>query len=151
KAVRAYEGGEIVLRQDLKTPPGELTLAENERAMWIPVDVGSYVPSLIEPGDMVSFIVPKSMAAANDPESETGFTAAVSEGGSEIVGPFRIVSLGGRLGSDEVYRASGAGNAQENVMGIAVRVDGDALEARAQKLFDRLQQGDFRRAGVLLH
>ncbi len=150
KSVRGYEGSEIILRQDLKTPPAEMSLQENERVMWIPVDVNTFVPSLVVPGDFVSFIVAKQRALP-DPESDEAISGTSVSGASEIVGPFRIVSLGGRLGSSDVFRASGERNAQENVMGIAVKMQGDELEPKAQKLFSRLQQSGFRQAGVLLH
>lgn len=150
KAIREYDGGEIILRQDLKTPPAELTLLENERVMWIPVDVNTFVPALVAPGDFVSFIVPKPVDA---PELELTGTpeGAIASHSHEIVGPFRIVSLGNRLGSSQVFRAAGLSGGQENVLGISVQVQRDELEPRAQKLFDRLKQTNFRQVGVLLH
>jgi hypothetical protein len=161
-ALHNYEGGEIVLRQDLKTPQAELSISDDERVMWIPVDTNTFVPSLVAPGDFVSFIVPKKfdrlvVPPANDPSIDDGTgdpdneTAPQVVRENEIVGPFRILSLGGRLGSDAVFRAAGGGKTQENVMGIAVKIAGDELEPRAQKLFDRLQQSNFRQVGVLLH
>ncbi len=150
KAVRSYEGGEIILRQDLKTPPPELTLLENERVMWIPVDASTFVPSLVAPGDFVSFIVPK-LVDLGDPQLTGTPEGTVVSKEHEIVGPFRIVSLGNRLGSAEVFRAAGLSNAQDNVIGIGVRMERDELEPRAQKLFDRLRQTNFRQVGVLLH
>jgi hypothetical protein len=150
KAIHNYDGGEIVLRQDLKTPPAELTLAENERVMWIPVDSGTFVPSLVAPGNLVSFIVPKALSPADAALASSANGQATSNQ-HEIIGPFRIVSLGNRLGSQEVFRAAGMPGGQENVLGISVQVEKNELEARAQKLFDRLKQTNFRQVGVLLH
>ncbi len=64
-ANRPYSEGDLVLRQDLKAPPPELKLREkNERAMWIPVDTTTFVPSLVVPGNDVSFLVSRYTPAA---------------------------------------------------------------------------------------
>ena len=69
----------------------------------------------------------------------------------ETVGPFRVLSIGNRLGSADVLKASGSAQFQENVMTIAVKMQGDQLEPRAVKLLTLLQSGGARQAGVLLH
>lgn len=169
KAVRAYAGGDVLLRQELKTPPAEFNLGADELAIWIPVDGSSFVSSLVAPGDMVSFFVISPAPAVqadvppgfnekeNDPEWNLEGNlpikqaAPIAFGESELIGPFRILSLGGRLGSYEVSRASGASSAQENVMGIAVRQVGNTVEPKAEKLLQRVNSASFRQAGVLLH
>ena len=60
---RALSGGMFLLAEDLKTPPQELRLADDEKAMWIPVETRAFVPSLITPGDLVSFVVTHNQAA----------------------------------------------------------------------------------------
>ena len=67
KAVREYQTGDVILLQELKTPPAELNLNPNEDAVWIPVDGGSFVSSLVSPGDMVSFYVAAPSAKASVP------------------------------------------------------------------------------------
>lgn len=169
KAVRAYNGGDVLLRQELKTPPDEFKLGKDELAIWIPVDGSSFVSSLVAPGDMVSFFVSVPAPAVElanptgtgqneqDPEwnLEGNLPAKrpdpIAFGESELIGPFRILSLGGRLGSYEVSRASGGSSAQENVMGIAVRQVGNTVEPKAEKLLQRINSASFRQAGVLLH
>ena len=169
KAVRDYVGGDVLLRQELKTPPEQFTLGKNELAIWIPVDGSSFVSSLVAPGDMVSFFVarpapavdsgaiPSGINADEDPEWNldgnlpTQPPEPIAFGESELIGPFRILSLGGRLGSYEVSRASGASSAQENVMGIAVRQVGNGVEPKAEKLLQRVNSASFRQAGVLIH
>jgi hypothetical protein len=148
KALQAYHGGELILRQDLKTPPTEFTLLDHERAMWIPVDVGTFVPSLISPGDQVSFIVSSPLPSDS---AQIATSSVPQETINEMVGPFRVISLGGRLGSYEVFQAAGESTARENVMGIAVKVENDELDPKAEKLFGRLRQTNFRQVGVLLH
>lgn len=167
KALHEYRGGEILLRQELRTPPEEFKLQENELAMWVPVSTAAFVSSLVKPGDMVSFVVPSPGTVFRDlvePEEdnpqlgpEFGSTeeidqpTVVSNANSELVGPFRILSLGDRLGSYEVSVASGAPRARENVLGIAVRRVGEGIDPRAEKLVRWMAQPNFRQAGVVLH
>lgn len=168
KAVREYQTGDVILLQELKTPPAELNLNPNEDAVWIPVDGGSFVSSLVSPGDTVSFYVAaptvKSIVPAVVPPEGSEEPAWDLEGGnkkkpnqpmiyggSETIGPFRIISLGGRLGSFQVSRASGASSGQENVIGIAVTKMGDRYEPNAERLLQRINSAGFRKAGVLLH
>lgn len=75
----------------------------------------------------------------------------VVRGGSEIIGPFRVLSLGNRLGSLEVMQANHIPQVQENVMTISVQVVGDELEPKAKKLWEALCRTNFRGVGVLLH
>ena len=67
------------------------------------------------------------------------------------MGPFKVLSIGNRLGSADVFKAAGMPQQQENVLSISVRADGNQLEAKAKKLWDLLQAGGFRQAGVVLH
>jgi hypothetical protein len=157
-ATRNYEEGELVLRSDLKTPPPELNLQPDERAMWIPVDTRTFVPTLVMPGDEVSFIVSKTPAPRAAPPSEEEDDSAPplpmpvpASGEAEVIGPFKVLSLGNRLGSAEVMRAAGVQQVQENVMTIRVQLFGGQLDPKAQKLWSRLQASDYRQAGVLLH
>ena len=171
KALKPYLGGEVVLTQDLKTPPEEFKLGAEELAIFIPVDGGSFVSSLVEPGDMVSFYINSPVVVADEnPENDQPVEDAnpnpewnldgtkqesapdrVSPGSAEYIGPFRVLSLGDRLGSYEVSRASGGRSAQENVMGIAVKRMGNGVELKAEKLLKRVNSASFRQAGFLLH
>jgi hypothetical protein len=144
---RALTGGSMLLRQDLKTPPQELRFGHDpnvqERAMWIPVETRTFVPSLVVPGDMVSFLV--SGTAAGTP------TPADGSAPTEIIGPFKILSLGNRLGSVAVLRASKVSQVQENVMTIRVKIENSRLEPKARKLWKLLRATNFRQVGILLH
>ena len=157
-AVRLYTGGELLLRQDLKTPPPQLSLTrENERAMWIPVDTRTFVPSLVNPGDQVSFLLGDVPTPAMPRESEDDNPDAVPAAPpppskqSELVGPFRVLSLGNRLGSADVLKAAGIPQQQENVMTVSVTVEGNQLEPKAARLWNLLRLSGFRQVGVVLH
>jgi len=169
---RTIGGETLLLAEDLKTPPQELKLGENERAMWIPVDTRGFVPSLVLPGDTVSFIASRSQMGAPTPakppeqpaDGAGNELASAPTGPTEIIGPFTILSLGNRLGSPEVMRAAKIPQVQENVMTIAVKVikvkknpddpkspEYEELEEKAATLWKVLQATNFRQVGVLLH
>jgi len=158
---RTLTGETLLLSDDLKTPaPRELKLEENERAWGIPLDSRQFVPSLVVPGDLVSFLVPRlrnprptPAGALNPggPDAPPAAAPAAAAGANEIIGPFRVLSLGNRLGSAEVLRAARVPQLQENVMTVAVKVDLGILEPKAQKLADLLRATNFRQVQVLLH
>ncbi len=162
-AAYTFDGGEIILRQRLKTPPPTMELTrEDERGLPIPVDTRSFVPSLVNPGDIVSFLIttggppPPPPDADNDGNSPTPAQSVVRPSATatqrmETIGPFRVLSIGNRLGSADVLKSSGSSQFQENVMTIAVKMQGDQLEPRATRLLGLLQSGGTRQAGVLLH
>ena len=71
---------------------------------------------------------------------------------TEEIGPFRVVSVGGRLGSDRVERFSGGkSSGQQNTLGVALKRVGQGFEPKADKLRDRVISSGFRHAGVFLH
>src|SRR5262245_50850061 len=117
-ATKSYASGEILLRQHLHTPPEtdiKKLLAADEVVLWLPVDTRTFVPSLVNAGDNVSFVVPQ-MGRNGPAGADDGSGARPSAAGTEIVGPFRILALGNRLGTQEVLRAYGVTPTQENVM-----------------------------------
>lgn len=158
-AIKSYSPGEILLRQDLRTPPQndiKKLLAPNERVMWIPVDTRTFVSSLVSAGDQISFLVPRGIRVSPAPASaegdSSGAAAPATAGTSpEMIGPFRILALGNRLGSREVLSAAGVSAAQENVMAVAVKVTAGELDERGQRLSDLLRQTNFQQVQVLLH
>jgi hypothetical protein len=157
-AVRLHPEREILLRQDLKTPPPALTLnKEKEVAIFIPVDTRTFIPSLVSAGDLVSFMVGgvPTPAVPPDQDGSSENTAVPTlpsvPGNAELIGPFKVLSLGNRLGSAEVLKASGLPQLQENVMTISASVEGGQLDPKAQKLWKLLQANGFRQVGVVLH
>ena len=167
KAIRDYGGsefGEIVLLQDLKTPPTELSLLSGEQLMWIPVDTRAAVTRNINPGNWVSFIVPigsvppaKPLKPVNpdDPDAtDDGGLAVMPQTPQKFktIGQFRVVSVGTRTCSQEVAKAYNISQQQENVLGIAVRADERGVVDRdALALWELVQQNSLRQAGVILH
>src|SRR5262245_46811032 len=151
-ATKSYSPGEILLAHDLRTPPEmdiKRLLAPDERAVWIPVDTRTFVPALVNAGDTVSFIVPRVAGTFPIPAGDDGSGKAPSM--TETIGPFRILALGNRLGSQEVLRAAGQTASQENVMAVAVRIVGSEFDEKGQKLLDTLRMTNFQQCQVILH
>lgn len=165
---RTLTDGTLLLRSDIKTPPPELELGKDETAMWIPVDSRAFVPSLVMPGDMVSFRVPAlhpgaamqptpaapaAAAGALQPKPDESDAAAtvLPSGPTETIGPFRVLSVGNRLGSADVMRAAKIPQMQENVLTIRVSKSVAGETERADKLWNRLQAVNFRQIGIVLH
>jgi hypothetical protein len=69
----------------------------------------------------------------------------------ERIGPFRVLSLGTRLGSVEVARAARHSAVQENVMMVAVRIENDKFEPKAIKLLRLMERNRSRALGYVLH
>lgn len=155
RATRRMRGGELYFRDDFVTPTKELELEEKQRLIWVPVDSSSFVPSLVDPGDQITFILPV------DPASRTrsvmvdgpGLTPSGDEGvaDAEFIGPFTVKSLGNRLSSMKIASANHSTSVQERQVGIIVNVEGTKFEAKAMKLLDRLQNTNSRNIKVSLH
>ncbi|MDC0307777.1 MAG: hypothetical protein P8M30_01800 [Planctomycetaceae bacterium] len=149
-ATKAYRGNEILLWQDLQTPSerdfSEL-LAVNEVARWVPVDSRSFIPERVSPGNLISFLFPRTSATptpgnSNNPSLQTA--------GSTIIGPFRILSLGARTGDRDPRQAYTRSTGQENLIGISVKVTEGSLDPEAEKLFQILGNNTAP-PGVILH
>mgnify|MGYP005836715917 CR=1 FL=1 len=175
RVCRAIEGGSLLLRDDLRTPPPrELEQAEDELAWSVPVDSRASLTTFIVPGDMVSFLVGRSgfptPAGAPPPAAELGSSAGddpgeVDElapipqpppapplrGQPEMIGPFKVLSVGARLGSYDVERSAGLRFGSQNSLTIAVKQSGGQLEPKAQKLAAMLQASNYQHVTVFLH
>ncbi|HZZ73395.1 MAG TPA: hypothetical protein VFE24_14165 [Pirellulales bacterium] len=163
RANRNYDGGEVILHQDIKTPPTELKPGPNEQELWVPVDTRSFVPSLLNPGEYVSFLVPtaalngaapakeKEKEKESNPDEDAGPSPAAlaEQTGIEVIGPFRVLAVGNRLGSYDVWKGHNLSQQQENVLTVAVKTEGGQLDPKARKLWKLLQQSASRQAGVM--
>jgi len=148
---RNLAGGCLLFREDLETPREELNLGPDERAMWIPVETRAFVPSLVKPGDSVSFFVSRPSGAATAPVGPGGRGTSEKASSINTIGPFTILALGNRLGRLDVMRAAKMSPVQENVIAIRVssRVPGEV--EKAEELWALLQATNFRQVGIMLH
>ena len=166
---RTLEGGSLLLRTDTKTPPAELIFEEQtqpgieEVAIGVPIDPARIVPALIQPGDFVSFIAAKDSVRGLTPTSAAGAGEAMPEfipaepepydapDDIEQIGPFRVLSLGTRLGSADVARAARQATVQENVMMVAVLIENGKFELKARHLLQLMERSSSRPLGYVLH
>ena len=94
RVYRTLEGGSLLLRTDTKTPPAELVFNEQPRpgveevAIGVPIDPARIVPSLIQPGDLVSFIAAKGAS-----RSPTPMSAAGGDGGAALASAPEVAAM----------------------------------------------------------
>ena len=169
KAVNIHRSGQVILRQELRTPPKKLNIGADEEGFWVPVGGNSFVSSLFSPGDMVSFSLPaprtvrlqnKKPQPAPEPTEDPDkwnfdgnqTNLEINQGPSEFVGPFRVISVGARLGSSQVSRANSGRGGAESTLGVAIKKTSDGKrDAKGKLLIERVLAPGFRHAGVLLH
>ena len=153
KANRPFREGEIIFDFDILREAQQAlakTLQENEVVRWVPVDSGSVVPVHINPGDWVSFDVPRVGSASPTP-SGSNTTGSRGTGLSEIIGPFRVVSLGGRREPENVAAAQRRSSSAESVIAIVVETKDGQLETKAERLFEAVRLAGNQGVQVQLH
>lgn len=148
-----YKGGELVFRSDYRTPPAELKLEPTEEFFCVPIDNRKFVPSLFNPGDWIDFEFPAAMTLqpTRTPDGPTPeVNASTIAANPDRIGPFRIKSLGDRLGSLEVMKATRRAPMQERQIGIVIDTTKPEEVERAARLRARLARGDYRNIDVIL-
>jgi hypothetical protein len=117
---RAYQPGDLVLRQDLLYDQ-PLELSPGEVAVNIALDDVSYEPELLRVGSFIGFVVPGR-----------GGTELAGEGYS-ILGPYRLVAIGSMTAPRQSVSQRAAGT-----ISVAVQVSDeegtDNLEAAGARL-----------------
>ena len=151
-AYRDFQAGEVVLTQDLKTPPNndlKRDLGTDEVAIWINVDSRGFVPQFFSGGDEVSFIV---AAAGGQQTANASQPGQMIEQPTEVIGPFYILALGNRRGTAERAKASGMSQSSESVIAIRVKKVADKqLDEKAQLLLSRLRLSGNQALGLVMH
>ncbi len=150
-ALRNFNGGELLLDSDLQRPAYQdlaETLQENEVARWVPIDSRSVVAEQINPGDLVSFEVPRIGAGEPTPE---GTAPAPPAGATEIVGPFRVLAMGNRREASNIQEANRRRSGSEGTIAIVVELTNGQMSADAQRLFDAMRLAGNQGAQILLH
>ena len=151
-ARRDYRGSELLLYRDTETAPEQVKLAgADERLTWIPINSRAFVADSIDPGDLVSFVVPQTGSV---PVISPGGDAApvdVPKSPTQVIGPFQVLSVGNRYGSTEALKASRTPQRQENLLGISVKVADGKLDPQFERLYAALSATGFKDVSVLLH
>jgi Flp pilus assembly protein CpaB len=152
RATRAYYGGEIILEEDLVTPAiRDLseTLQDNQVARWVPIDGRSVVPDQINPGDMVSFEVPRTSAVPTPAGTTPPIVAA---GSMQLIGPFRVLALGTRRERPGVAESARTGSrSSSNTITIVVDLINGQLEPKAAQLFEAIRLSENNGVAIQLH
>jgi hypothetical protein len=158
-ATRNYEGGDVVLRGDYRTPSREVSWypetkvpRDEQQLMWVTIDDKNFVPALVDPGDSIWFVVPE--AAARTPTSVLPGGETLELKPHDRIGPFRVGSLGNRLGSSEVMRAERVPQVNERQVGIVVRIERNNMgveefDAQTQQLLALRERTDYRGLTVI--
>ena len=151
-AYRDFQEGELILTQDLKTPPNndlKRDLGKDEVAIWVNVDSRGFVPQFFSGGDEVSFIV---AAVGSGPVNLAPQPGQAVDQPTETIGPFYILALGNRRGNAERAKASGISQSSESVIAIRVKQTKDnQLEPKAQLLISRLRLSGNQALGLVMH
>ena len=139
-----------------------------DRAMGVPIDKRRTVPSLVKPGDSVTFIVPSPGGDTLPPaSSEQDSTRANKDNGvpkpktkplatERLIGPFKVLSIHERLGSEEAVRAAKSAEKDETVITIIVRAtkrenEEWRLEPEAKRLSRLLDETNNRPLTFMFH
>jgi hypothetical protein len=149
---REIPGGQLFFRHYSTTPPRELELEKDEVHYVVTVDSGTLVPDLINPGDRITFVVP---ALSREQPTPAGLGKQNNANSPlaivEQIGPFRVKSLGSRLGSVDVMRGNRLATSQERQIGVVVNQTDPAEKLQLEKLQQRISFGESRSLQVVLH
>ncbi|MEZ6107552.1 MAG: hypothetical protein R3B96_15885, partial [Pirellulaceae bacterium] len=135
RATKAYPGGSLIFKQDMRTPATQLNLAPDEVLLTIAVANRS---PLIQPGDRISFSVPNLGGSGGSDEVE-------------LIGPFKVAAIGNQIGSRDVMEAHRIQPIQSNQIGIVARMENGQLEAKARTLMNRMGGQGARELMVVWH
>jgi len=110
KAIRTYPVDQLLLRSDLRTPPQKSLseqLGPDEVSQSVLVNPSTFIPENFKPGESVYF---------GPPATARGTVQRQALDSVELAGPFRILRIGSRAGSSDVYEASGMRSSRSNVL-----------------------------------
>lgn len=148
---RLYEGGQLILRQDLRTPPADIAFKnKNQRMVTIEVDPSKFQASLYNPGDQIDFMVPVMNRGGQIVGGGNGQPFKRPDD-IEVIGPFTIAHIGDRLGSQGAALAGRARTGRENTVGIFATWEGDQFDAQTQKLLSLVEHIGGRGVRVIMH
>lgn len=131
-ANRAFPRDELLLREDLATPPQKTLsqqLGPNEVAQPVLVNPTTFVAANYNPGEYVSFGPPTTVRGTKNAKQSVG-----------EVGPFKILRIGSRGGSAEVQAARGVRESRSNIITIPLtKTDDGKYDEKSQRLLELLE------------
>lgn len=132
-ASRDLAKGDLVLWRDVYPPAPKLKLKPQELALHISLEGLTYEPSLLVVDNEVGFIVDMPGAEANDGATADG---EKTKDRLELVGPFRILSVGARLQSQAAGDGAARGAVGKNITVAIRRLDDQQLSDEARRLVE---------------
>jgi len=153
RATRRLEGGDLVFFIDYRTPARELKLdpKKKEQMIWVPVDPRRCKTEFIDPGDDISFLVPSRQTPRLASPDGTPAAPAPPRHSVEIIGPFRVGSIGNRISKLNVALAAGKKPSHGQVIGIIVVKEDKQFDAQTMQLLDAINRSNNRGFGISLH
>lgn len=144
KPARELVGGQLILRDDLRTPPPRLALKEGEEVIWLTINTSTTVVSQLIPGETrVSFYLPKNRGRTiGQLPPDTGVNQW------EWVGPFDFLAVGTRMGDPEVLKANRVSTGQQNVMTLPVNKEN---EDRVMDVYNYWHSTNYEPFAIKLH
>jgi hypothetical protein len=122
-AGRNLHAGDLVLWGDASPPPPTSLLAEEgEEGLPISLEGISIVPKLLHVGDQVGFLLTAGRAPAAPKSADRGPAPGME---LHYVGPFRILSVGDRLGEKAPNETARSSDADDRVITVAIRRGGE--------------------------
>lgn len=131
-APRSFPEDQILLQSDTRRLPRKglpEVLPPDEIAWPVVVDPTRFVADNYNPGDMVLFFPP--------PESQV--PAGTGAKRIERAGPFRILRIGDRGGSRDIYQAGGRRSSRSNVLTVPLGYKGGKFDQKSQELLDLIK------------
>lgn len=147
---RVYQGGQLILRADLRTPPADIAFTNKNQRLITVENLRGFQSSLYTPGDQIDFIVPTMGPRATIIDGGTGQPASRTKD-FEVIGPFTIAHIGERLGSPNAARASRMRSANEKSVGVFATWEGEEYDAQTKKLLSLLTRGNEQNIRVSMH
>ena len=181
-AARSIRAGDLLLKEDMTTSAWQMNWSPSRNGdveeRGVPVTVDSrFIASLYKPGDLIEFAVNRYRVGVPTPARPPAAKPAAEGGGDAakadppkasaasvpvtapsdsnsitILGPFKILSIGNRLGDANVMRSSRIPQLQENVLMIKATKSKSTgeLDAESQKLLTVLQGASPQQVTVLM-
>jgi hypothetical protein len=139
-SIRNYDIGGLLLRNDFRTARDELQLLGKETAVSVPIDTRTTIPSQIIPGDTrVSFYLP---SRGKDP---------ARGGRGNWTKPFDVLSVGLRMGSNEVINGQRGRSSRENMLTLMATNEDGKTNPEMTILLNHLADNNFKPLRLKLH
>ncbi len=120
-APRDFEQGDILLRRDI-VPAPILGATKGSVAINVPISGVQFEPRLLRNGSNVGFVIPK----------DVDLTQEDAVGGYRIIGPFRVLSVGRRVSSENDLAAIESERSESRVETISIEIPEGQIQGNSE-------------------